>query len=131
MRVDAQRMAEEFTAERKDNVKPLTVARDSKKTAQDKENQDKITMESLKGTQKANRENTELAVKVMNEAMKISNYHLEFQMYENSGEYQVKVIDSDSKEVIREIPADYVLEQAAQISKKMDEMIGVLVDEIA
>jgi len=130
MRVDAQRMAEELTAERKDRVK-LTVARDSKRTSQDRENQDKITLETLQGKQKANRENTELAVKVMNEAMKISNYHLEFQMYEDSGEYQVKVIDSNSKEVVREIPADYVLEQAAQISKKLDEMIGVLVDEIA
>lgn len=130
MRVDAQRMAEELTAERKDKVK-LTVARDSKRTSQDRENQDKITLETLQGKQKANRENTELAVKVMNEAMKISNYHLEFQMYEDSGEYQVKVIDSNSKEVVREIPADYVLEQAAQISKKLDEMIGVLVDEIA
>lgn len=131
MRVEAQRMAEELTAERKENVKPLTVARDSKKIATDQKNQDQITMEAMKGTQKANRENTQLAVKVMNEAMKISNYHLEFQMYENSGEYQVKVIDSSSKEIIREIPADYVLEQAAQISSKLNEMIGVLVDEIA
>lgn len=130
MRVDAQRMAEEFTAERKDNVKPLTVARSSKKIVTDQENQNQITMDSMKGTQKVNRENAELAVKVMNEAMKIANYHLEFQMYEDSGEYQVKVIDSGSKEVIREIPADYVLEQAAQISKKLDEMIGVLVDEM-
>ncbi len=42
----------------------------------------------------------------------------------------MKVIDSESKEVIREIPPEKLLECSAMIKSMLDKMAGILVDEI-
>lgn len=70
-------------------------------------------------------------VNTANEALKIVNSHLQFRLHEGSGRYQVKVIDTNTDEVIREIPPESVLEFAANIRQMLDEAIGLLVDEIA
>jgi len=71
----------------------------------------------------------EAATEVMNEAMKICNYNLEFKFDKESARMQVKVIDADSQKVIREIPSDQILECSARIRELIDHMAGVLVDE--
>lgn len=50
---------------------------------------------------------------------------MEFSIHEKTKEIMVKVIDSDTKEVIREIPREKLLDMVA----KMWEMAGILVDE--
>lgn len=69
------------------------------------------------------------AAAVLNEAMKIYNYHLEFKVHQASGKMQVKVVDSDSKKVIREIPPESILDFSARIRELLDHMAGILVDE--
>lgn len=71
------------------------------------------------------------AVNITNDAIRIVNYHLEFRLHEDSGRYQVKVIDSESQKVIREIPPEKMLEFSAHIKQMLDKALGFLVDEIA
>ncbi|MED1693604.1 flagellar protein FlaG [Brevibacillus agri] len=51
--------------------------------------------------------------------------HLQFRLHEKLNEYYVEVVNDQTKEVIREIPSKKILDVAA----KMQEMIGLLVDE--
>ncbi len=69
-------------------------------------------------------------VKLLNQTIKAStNHHLEFQMHEASGRYQVKVIDSETSEVIREIPQDFMLDLSARIKGVLNEALGLIFDE--
>lgn len=70
------------------------------------------------------------AVDTVNEAFRLSNYHLEFQIHEKSGKYQIKVVDTDSARVIREIPPEYMLEISASIKQVLDKFLGVFVDAL-
>ncbi len=79
--------------------------------------------------QRVNKEALQEAVKTANDAIKFSNYHLQFRLHEASGRYQVKVLDSVTEEVIREIPAESILEFSANIKRMLDEAVGFFVDE--
>jgi flagellar protein FlaG len=71
------------------------------------------------------------AVDFANKAMKMSNYHLKFVMPEKGSQVQVKVIDSDSGETIREIPSDFMMNIAEQLQSNIDKACGITVDELA
>ncbi|NLW92075.1 MAG: flagellar protein FlaG [Syntrophomonadaceae bacterium] len=77
-----------------------------------------------------NEEDVIKAAEVMNEIMKIYNYHLEFRPHKGSGKVQVRVVDTDTDKTIREIPPDSLLECSARIREFLDHMAGMLVDEI-
>lgn len=51
--------------------------------------------------------------------------HLQFRLHEQLKEYYVEIVDDHTKEVIREVPSKKILDVAA----KMQEMIGLLIDE--
>jgi len=51
--------------------------------------------------------------------------HLQFRLHEKLNEYYVEIVDDQTKEVVREVPSKKILDVAA----KMQEMIGILVDE--
>lgn len=73
------------------------------------------------------------SVELANTAMQISSHNLQFRVHEESGRVQVKVVDSQSGEVIKEIPSEQMLEISASIKKMLesfDKMVGVLVDEL-
>ncbi len=70
------------------------------------------------------------AVDVVNNAMNISNYHLEFQLHSESDRYQVKVVDTNTGEVIRKIPPDYMLELSARVKQMLDEALGFIIDKL-
>lgn len=53
------------------------------------------------------------------------NVGLEFSVHDASGRTIVKVVDKETKELIREIPPEDILDFAA----KMQEMIGILFDK--
>lgn len=76
-----------------------------------------------------NEQDLQAATQVMNDAMKISNYHLQFKIDKPSGRVQVKVIDSDTDKVIREIPPDQILACSARITEVLNNVAGFLVDE--
>jgi len=73
----------------------------------------------------------ESAAKYIDKALKMVNSHLEFKFHEESGRYHVRIVDDESSQVIREIPPKSVLKISAMIKKKLDEMMGFLVDELA
>lgn len=65
------------------------------------------------------------AIERANKAINASGRTFEYRIHEKTREIMVKVIDSDTKEVIREIPPEKVLDMVA----KMLEMAGIIVDE--
>ncbi len=65
------------------------------------------------------------AIEKANKAIVGSNRRFEFSIHEATKEIMVKVIDSDTNEVVREIPNEKILDMVA----KMWEMAGIMVDE--
>lgn len=65
------------------------------------------------------------AIEKANRAISGANRRFEFSIHEKTKEIMVKVIDSDTNEVIREIPPEKILDMVA----KMWEMSGIMVDE--
>lgn len=74
-------------------------------------------------------EEVQEAVAFANKAMKMANYHLEFEIHEDINRYQVKVIDSNSGDIIREIPSDAMIKFAEGIKSTINDAVGLLVDE--
>lgn len=60
-----------------------------------------------------------------NKVMTVANRSLEFSMHEVTKEIMVKVINTETKEVIREIPSEKILDLVASLM----EIAGLLVDE--
>ncbi|HEX3030139.1 MAG TPA: flagellar protein FlaG [Clostridia bacterium] len=65
------------------------------------------------------------AVDKANQTMQEHGRSLEFRIHEKTNEVIVKIIDTDTKEVIREIPSEKILDMFAN----MLELAGLLVDE--
>lgn len=130
MRVNGQGMALDFSKTQIDVSKSSTSQAVLEKAVQSEEGSKKIGLEKLQGAQKKiDLEEVTIATDVLNKAMKISNHHLEFTLHEKSGRYLVKVVDSESQEVIREIPPEDALDYAAKVRDMLNEMIGLMVDE--
>ncbi|NLY18175.1 MAG: flagellar protein FlaG [Clostridiaceae bacterium] len=60
-----------------------------------------------------------------NKAMTIANRSLQFSVHEATNEIMVKVINTETKEVIREIPPEKILNIVAGLM----ELAGLLIDE--
>jgi flagellar protein FlaG len=60
-----------------------------------------------------------------NKALSGGNRSFEFSIHEGTQQIMVKVIDNDTKEIIREIPNEKILDMVS----KMWEMAGIFVDE--
>ncbi len=65
------------------------------------------------------------AIQKANKAISGGNRRFEFSIHEKTNEIVVKVFDSQTDELIREIPNEKVLDMVAKIC----EMAGILVDE--
>lgn len=83
--------------------------------------------EEAKGLQPkdVNRKSLEDAAKTANEAIQGLRSDLKFTVDEETGINVVKFIDVNTKEVIRQIPAQEMLE----IAKRLDELQGLLIKE--
>lgn len=66
-----------------------------------------------------------MAVDKANDTMIAHGRSLEFRIHEKTNEIIVKIIDTDTKEVIREIPSEKMLDMFVD----MLELAGLLVDE--
>jgi flagellar protein FlaG len=73
------------------------------------------------------REEVSAAVKKLNEAMPPSAQSLEFEIDEESKEVVVKIIDQNTREVVRQMPSKEALEMA----KAIDKMQGLLIRQTA
>jgi len=67
---------------------------------------------------------SEIAVKKLNEFMEMHNKNLKFVYHEGLKEYYVTIIDSETEEVIKEIPPKKLLDAYYQMSK----IIGNAID---
>ena len=65
------------------------------------------------------------AIEKANRAISGANRRFEFSIHESTKQIMVKVINSDTNEVVREIPNEKILDMVA----RMWEMSGILVDE--
>lgn len=65
------------------------------------------------------------AIERANRAILGANKEFHFSIHEATKQIQIKVLDKDTKEIIREIPSEKVLDMIA----KMWEMAGIMVDE--
>ncbi|WP_010681156.1 flagellar protein FlaG [Acetivibrio cellulolyticus] len=65
------------------------------------------------------------AIQKANKAITGANTEFEFSIHEKTKQIMVKIINSDTHEVIKEIPPEKILDMVA----KMWEMAGIMVDE--
>lgn len=61
----------------------------------------------------------------VNKQLRGTNREFNYSIHEKTGQYMIKVLDQDTKEVIREIPPEKVLDAVA----KMWDLTGIFVDE--
>lgn len=61
----------------------------------------------------------------INKTVRIFNRSIQFTEHEASGRLWVKVVDTETQKIVREIPPEEILEIMARI----EEMVGLLVDE--
>lgn len=81
------------------------------------------------------RDEVSAAVKKMNDAMLGSSQSLQFSIDEESKDVVVKVVDQNTKEVVRQIPSKEALQIAASIDKmqqsQQQSQQGLLIDQTA
>jgi flagellar protein FlaG len=70
-----------------------------------------------------NQEQLERTIKALNQAMRAVDHQLRFQRHETTGTIMVRIIDTTTNEVIREIPPQKILDMVG------DMIQGLLVDE--
>lgn len=115
----------------------LQDTRDTRPDTKDDKNTSQVTgvlLENLNISQLTNYEKKEMpvadkvvidAIEKANKAIVGSNRRFEFSIHEKTKQIMVKVIDSESNEVVREIPPEKTLDMVAKIW----EMAGLMVDE--
>ncbi len=113
---------------------PKMASRGGEAVAQDASQQAKPLMDASELLNLSSFEKRELpisekvvlnAIEKANKAILISNRKFEYSIHEKTKEIMIKVIDSDTNEVIREIPPEKTLDMVA----RMWEMAGIIVDE--
>lgn len=77
------------------------------------------------------REDVSAAVKKMNDAMLGASQSLQFSIDEDSKDIVVKVIDQNTKEVVRQMPSKEALQIAKSIDKLQQQQQGLLIDQTA
>jgi len=80
---------------------------------------------SANENRQVNEEELIKAIEKANETFKGKNAKFEYSIHDETKRIMVKVINSDSEEVIKEIPSEKILDMVAKIW----EMTGILVDE--
>ncbi len=85
----------------------------------------KSVEEQTAPAKEASKEELENVVKGLNEFLQPSHTYIQFELHEKLNEYYVTVVDEESKEVVREIPAKKMLDFYAA----MTEFVGLVVDK--
>jgi len=83
--------------------------------------------ETEQPVEKVDVEQLETSVKDLNSALKSLNVKREFTLAQETNEVVVKIIDSEDKKVIRQIPN----EEAVKLSQNIKEMVGLLYDSVS
>lgn len=83
------------------------------------------TAEMQKTSPNIAREDLEKAIRESNKLIFRDNSHFEFKLHERTGRMMVKLVDTETDEVIKEIPPEKILDLVASIW----DLVGILVDE--
>lgn len=83
------------------------------------------------GKSDPSREQVDAAVKKLNDSLSASSQTLEFSVDHDSKEIVVKLIDQDTKEVLRQIPSPEALQMAKSIDEALDKKQGLLISQTA
>src|SRR5665647_1332827 len=120
MRIEGKGATVDYEIPRNEMLKVDENATSRKAQNKDGEANAKLGIEALKIDSRVSADRLQEAVDTVNKAMDISAYHLEFKLHKESGRYQVKVVDNDTAEVIREISTQDVLEFSAKVRTMLD-----------
>lgn len=74
---------------------------------------------------KYNKEELEQAVKQSNKLLFNDDNRFEFEIHEGTGRMMVKLVNKETKEIVKEIPSEKILDLIANIW----DLVGILVDE--
>ncbi|AZO96776.1 flagellar protein FlaG [Halocella sp. SP3-1] len=77
------------------------------------------------GCEEGNKSGLKTVIESANEGVQVFNKNIEFTIHEETNKIMVKIIDNETDEVIKEIPAEKILDMVA----KFCEMVGILIDE--
>lgn len=121
-----------------DSVKPPQVVsptQTAEKTAEKPASENVLSIDQAKraeqkvAEEKRTRENQQVTKQMLEELEQdietMHNVGLKFSKHDDSGRTMIKVLNKENDEIIREIPAEDVLDLAA----KIEEMIGILFDK--
>jgi flagellar protein FlaG len=76
-------------------------------------------------TSEISKEKLERVVKGMNEFLQPTKTSLKFEMHEELKEFYVKIVDSVTQEVVKEIPSKKILDMYAEMTR----FLGLVVDK--
>ncbi|ADI02637.1 flagellar protein FlaG [Syntrophothermus lipocalidus] len=136
MRIEGPGTASDVSTAKIEPVRPVSVDMIREKRVLEKtEDENRLKISKEADGEKATREPESLdrAVDIANKAMEISGYNLQFRIHKESGRVQVKVVDAETQEVIREIPPEQMLRLSASIMEMLEnfhKMVGLMVDEL-
>ncbi len=85
-----------------------------------------VKMEGLepKGSETLSQSDLEKVIKEMNQFIQIFNSRIAFELDKETGKTILKIIDSQTNEVIRQIPPEELL----RISKRISELLGLIIN---
>jgi flagellar protein FlaG len=86
-----------------------------------------VSNESAKAAKAYTRDQLDQAVSTINKTMQATSQNLEFSVDNDTRDVVVKVIDQQTKQVLRQIPS----EEAIEISKSIDKLQGLLIKQTA
>lgn len=70
-------------------------------------------------------EDAQQIAEVMNEISRMFNQQLNFEVFEDTQQLYVQIVDRNTREVIKQIPSQEMLEMSAKIR----EMVGIILDK--
>jgi len=106
---------------------PKTADKALDNNMQERKSQKPIIIQSdlYKEGHKFDREDLEKAVEDSNKLIFKDDSHFEFKIHERTGRMMVKLVDTETDELIKEIPPEKILDLVASIW----DLVGILVDE--
>lgn len=107
------------------NVDTTTASVTQSQAEDEKGSSDKNGSQQQSAASQAATENMKRAVAEMNRKIGNSNEEAVFGVHEKTNRITIKIVDKDTKEVIKEFPPEKTLDMIA----KVWEMAGILVDE--
>lgn len=125
MRIDSMDAALKPTVSINKSEKKIDIEADFEKRPEISSNQITMAQDQTVTEDKVSISFVDKAINKANETMHYQGRSMRFEIHEKTNDIMVKIIDTETKEIIREIPSEKILDMFAN----MLEMAGLLVDE--